>query len=81
MKVDFCLKISIDSISSSNEIKRSDWRMMADLFSIDWTSLDKSLKGFPQDRVEYLFYIEVKNAITKSKSYAILESFKRIGIA
>lgn len=75
MQIYFCLKISINLISTTNEIKRTDRWMVTDLFCIDWTPINETLVSFSQNRVESFFYIEVENAVSKGKSYALLKSF------
>lgn len=47
---------------------------MADLFSINRTSIYEALEGLPQDRIEGFLDIEVQDTVGKCKGYAVFEA-------
>lgn len=59
MHVDLSLNISVDFVPSSYEQDRGDGRMMADLFSINRTTINEPLESLTKDGVESLIDIEV----------------------
>lgn len=74
MHVYLCFKVSIDSIPPSDEKKRTDRGMMTDLLTINWTAIYESLECFSKNRIEGFLDVEIKDAISKSEGYALLEA-------
>lgn len=76
-----CLKVTIYLVPSANEVNRGDWRMMADLLSINRASVDEALEGLTQNWIEGLLDVKVQDTVGKSKGYTVLEALYRCCLA
>ena len=76
-QVDLSLKTSVSRITPSLEQNIADRWMVADLLSVDKTSINKTLKSLSQNRIKRFIHLYICIGASQSKSYHILESVLR----
>ena len=76
--VHLCLNAARELVAPSFHEVGRNWRMMAYLLEVNWASVDPSLVGFAQNRVEGLFHGQVNERAAEAGSQDGLELIKRV---
>ena len=60
------INFTIYSISSANKIECCNWRMMTNLFNIDWTSVNWTLESLTKNRIKWFLHSTIKYRMCKT---------------